>query len=59
MADVIQKAVNANAIKNGTAVVYDGGNVRFDTLDSRVQNPNTGHLNFLDERFDDPQYYGN
>lgn len=57
MADVIQKAVNANTIKNGTVVVYDGGNIRFKVMNDRVQNPTTGNLNFLDIRFDDPQYY--
>lgn len=57
MPDVIQKAVNANAIKNGTVTVYDGGNIRFKVFNDRVQNPTTGNLNFLDIRFDDTQYY--
>jgi hypothetical protein len=65
MADVAVKAINANDVKSGTAVVHRGGGLgtaRFDyDTESQKVNPTDGlPTNWdsqLDTRMDDPRYY--
>lgn len=58
MADVAQKAINANEIKSGTAVVKTA-ETRYQTVNP-VDNksPTTASMETrLTNRFDDPTYY--
>lgn len=59
MANDINKAISANPIKNGTALVSCTTVGEYSTLESYVKNsPSIAEIeNKYDSRFDDPSYY--
>ena len=59
MANDINKAISANPIKNGSALVSCTKTGEYSTLDSSVKNsPTISDIQSkYDSRFDDPAYY--
>lgn len=59
MANDINKAISANAIKNGTSIVSCSRTGEYSVLDTYVKNtPTISDIEAkYDNRFDDPAYY--